>query len=357
MKGHNSDGTVLVIHNQLQSMNALDAAAHVLSEVGQPLHYKEISRRILAQGLWVSAGKTPAATVNSRIAVDIKELGTGSRFIRTGPGLYALNNEKSTLADEPQETVTAPAADAADTLSFTDAAERVLEQHGQRKPLHYREITLLALDDGLLVTQGKTPEATMYAQILTEIQRYTRRGERPRFTKLGQGMVALSRWGGEGLAFQIERHNREVRRKLLDTLKTMPPVEFEAVVGRLLTAMGFEQVVMTPVTGDGGIDVRGVMVIGDAVRIKMAVQVKRWKNNVQSKVVREVRGGLGAHEQGLIVTTSGFSSGAVSEATRQDATPVGLMDGDQLVNLLVENDIGVHRTSHDIIELGDTDAE
>jgi len=36
----------------------------------------------------------------------------------------------------------------------------------------------------------------------------------------------------------------------------------------------------------------------------MAGQVKRWKRNVQAPMVRQVRGSLGTHEQGLIITTS-----------------------------------------------------
>ena len=43
----------------------------------------------------------------------------------------------------------------------------------------------------------------------------------------------------------------------------------------------------------------------------MAVQVKRWKNNVQAPTVQQVRGALGAREQGLIIATSNFSSGRV----------------------------------------------
>jgi restriction system protein len=35
---------------------------------------------------------------------------------------------------------------------------------------------------------------------------------------------------------------------------------------------------------------------------------------VQAPVVQQVRGSLGAHEQGLIITTSDFSTGARSEA-------------------------------------------
>jgi restriction system protein len=99
--------------------------------------------------------------------------------------------------------------------------------------------------------------------------------------------------------------------------------------------------------------VRGTLVVGDVIRTRMAVQVKRWKKNVQAPVVQQVRGSLGAHEQGLIITTSDFSSGARSEAARPDATPVALMPGEQLVTLLIAHDIGVRRTKHDRIELGD----
>jgi restriction system protein len=88
----------------------------------------------------------------------------------------------------------------------------------------------------------------------------------------------------------------------------------------------------------------------------MAVQVKRWKQNVQAPTVQQVRGSLGAHEQGLIITTSDFSTGARDEAERLDATPVGLMNGEQFVNLLVKYDIGVHRSTHDLIELGEGDS-
>lgn len=73
------------------------------------------------------------------------------------------------------------------------------------------------------------------------------------------------------------------------------------------------------------------------------------------KVRRQVRGSLGAHEQGLIITTSDFSKGARTEAERPDALPVALMNAEQLVSLLVENQIGVSRKPHELIELGETE--
>ena len=73
---------------------------------------------------------------------------------------------------------------------------------------------------------------------------------------------------------------------------------------------------MTPASGDGGIDVRGTLVVGDVIRTRMAVQVKRWKRNVQAPTVQQVRGSLGTHEQGLIVTTSDFRQGGVRGEVR-----------------------------------------
>ena len=93
------------------------------------------------------------------------------------------------------------------------------------------------------------------------------------------------------------------------------------------------------------------------INARLAVQVKRWQANVQSPVVQQVRGSLGAHEQGLIITTSDFAKGAIEEANRADATPVALMNGEQLVKLLVENDIGIRRTPADLIELGEGEDE
>jgi restriction system protein len=327
-------------------MNVLTAVETVLTDAGEPLHYKEITKRVLQRGLWATTGQTPDATVNAQLAVDIKQRGETSVFNRTDKGIFALRAWG--IANGQGKTVAAPVSEK--RLSFTDAAELVLDKYTGKSPMHYRAITDKALELGLIATAGKTPEATLYAQIITEIQRRTKRGERPRFVRYGKGYVGLSKWKGIGLAFQIEQHNQHVRRKLIQQIGKMPPPEFEALIGTLLAKLGFEDVAVTSFKGDGGIDVRGTMVTGDVVRTRMAVQVKRWKANVQSPTVQQVRGSLGAHEQGLIITTSDFSKGARAEAERADATPVALMNGEQLVKLLVENDIGIRRSSYDLIE-------
>ncbi len=98
--------------------------------------------------------------------------------------------------------------------SFTDAAEYILEQFGNRKPMHYRDIIEKAMEEEILRTSGQTPEATLSSQIGTEIDRQKRRGEVPRFVRHGKGMVSLSRWHGQEqpheLAKPIKQHSDEV---------------------------------------------------------------------------------------------------------------------------------------------------
>ncbi len=238
-----------------------------------------------------------------------------------------------------------------ESFSFGDCARKVLEEFGDNEPMHYKEITKKALEEGWLVTLGKTPEATMYAQIISKINRQQKRGERPVFVQHGRGYVGLSRWTEDGLELQIKEQNRQVREILHKRLLDMEPCKFEKLASQLLTKMGFEMVEVTEPSKDGGIDIRGILVVGDVVRIKMAVQVKRWSKNVQTPVVQQVRGSLGTHEQGLIITTSGFSTGAEEEAAKPDKTPIALMNGEQLVMLLMENDIGVHRSTSDLFRI------
>jgi len=145
-------------------------------------------------------------------------------------------------------------------MSFTDAAEWVLERSGHKTPMHYRAITQAALDAGAIATAGQTPEATMYAQILQEISRQQQRGETPRFVKHGKGLLSLSRWQPTGLEGQIEQHNTTVREALHRRLAVMAPKDFEALVRQLLVALGFEDTEVTSYSGDGGIDARGTLV-------------------------------------------------------------------------------------------------
>lgn len=343
-------------------MSVKKAVVEVLKKAQSPLHARAITEQIIASGLWHSAGKTPEASVSARLYSDIKRNGSNSPFIKVANQTFALREpiDATGVATETGSTPlkadkkTSPPLEKMG-LSFTTCAEKVLAQFGKKKPMHYRDITKKAIAEGWLLSSGKTPAASMYAQLITEIKRQQKDGKLPRFVQHGRGYVGLSQWMRQGLGFQIEQHNDQIRKKLHERLIAMTPSEFEELVSVLLTSMGFEMIEVTNLCGDGGIDVRGVLVVGDVVRIKMAVQAKKWKlkNNIQAPIVQQVRGSLGAHEQGLIITTSDFSSGAIKEASQSDKTPIALMNGEQLVTLLMEHGIGVRRIPSDLFEIDD----
>ncbi len=339
-------------------MDLLKAVEEVLKAANKPLHVSVISEKIINSGLWESSGKTPEATIGARIYSDIKEKANASPFVKVSPQTFALRkyDKQHDTGNFPQsdlEETSIPKSTPAIRFSFIDCAQKVLEQFGNKNPMHYTDITRKALEEGWLVSSGKTPEATMYAQMITEIKRQQLRGERTRFVKHDRGYFGLSQWGERGMISRIKQYNQQVRKDLRERLLAIQPGEFEELISLLLAEMGFEEVDVTNISGDRGIDVRGTLVVGDAVRIKMAVQAKKWKlkNNVLAPIVQQVRGSLGAHEQGLIITTSDFSTGAFKEAAQADKTPIALMNGEQLVMLLVKHGLGVHHSTHDLFEI------
>ncbi|MBU0578727.1 hypothetical protein KKE34_00605 [Patescibacteria group bacterium] len=67
----------------------LSFAQKILSEAKKPLHYKEITKRAIKQGL-KTQGLTPWATMNAKISTDIQKRGEGSVFFRSQPGYFGL---------------------------------------------------------------------------------------------------------------------------------------------------------------------------------------------------------------------------------------------------------------------------
>ncbi|OJX62298.1 MAG: hypothetical protein BGO95_08165 [Micrococcales bacterium 73-13] len=59
-------------------------------------------------------------------------------------------------------------------------------------------------------------------------------------------------------------------------------------------------------------------------------------------MLRDFRGAMqGRGEKGLLIATGSFTSGAKAEASRDGATPIDLVDGDRLCDLLKLHGFGV----------------
>ena len=234
-------------------------------------------------------------------------------------------------------------------MTFLDAAYEILK--AADRPLHYTEITARALDKGLLDTKGRTPEATMGSRLYADTKR-----PGSRFRRLGRGVFGLAEAQPGDIAQHIERLNKYTRTELRKRLLKMPADRFEALVGELLIAIGFDDatVEVTGRSGDGGVDVRGVLRAGGITQLNAAAQVKRWSRNVQASTVRDLRGSLAVHEQGILVTTSDFSRGAREEAKepgKSRISLVNLVNSEQLLDLLIQHGIGVTQEQHTLLSL------
>lgn len=54
------------------------------------MNCKAIVERMLAEGLWQTSGKTPAATIYSAVLREIQRKGDASRFVKVERGKFAL---------------------------------------------------------------------------------------------------------------------------------------------------------------------------------------------------------------------------------------------------------------------------
>ena len=84
-----------------KAVSAKQVAIDVLRKAGEPLHAKEVAKRVLASGLCAGLkGKTPEATISAMLAVGSKP---GGPFARVDKGTYGL-------ADTPAAASAAAAA-------------------------------------------------------------------------------------------------------------------------------------------------------------------------------------------------------------------------------------------------------
>ena len=125
---------------------------------------------------------------------------------------------------------------------------------------------------------------------------------------------------------------------------------------RLLEEMTYQNVEVTARSNDGGVDVVGDIEVG-ITSVREVVQAKRHRRPIQRKDLDALRGSLYRFEavRGTIVTTSRFAKGTQEAAFATGAAPITLVDGDKLVDLLIEHGIGVRKRTVEMLEV-DTEA-
>src|SRR5512140_3624840 len=81
------------------------------------------------------------------------------------------------------------------SMTFTEAAAHVLRLVG--KPLHYKEITDVAIEKNLLSHVGKSPEVTMGARLAALVKKGDK--ENP-LIRVKPGVFALREWSSDTIA-------------------------------------------------------------------------------------------------------------------------------------------------------------
>jgi restriction system protein len=132
------------------------------------------------------------------------------------------------------------------------------------------------------------------------------------------------------------------RTQLHKQLLQLKPDAFERLAQRLLRESGFVHVEVTGRSGDGGIDGKGIIKLQGVLSYHVVFQCKRYKDNVGAGAIRDFRGAMvGRADKGLFITTGTFTYDAIKEATRDGASPIDLINGEDLVDMLKNLNLGV----------------
>jgi hypothetical protein len=91
------------------------AIEKILAASPTPLHYNDITERIIADGLRKSLGATPSATVNAHVAGSIKKDGAKSPYVRVAKGVFALAKSAAAQLGEPTSNLTSPISGSEDS--------------------------------------------------------------------------------------------------------------------------------------------------------------------------------------------------------------------------------------------------
>jgi len=155
--------------------------------------------------------------------------------------------------------------------------------------------------------------------------------------------------------------NSTLANDLLEQVKTQSPQFFERMVVKLLVAMGYggsleEAGMVTKFSHDEGID--GIIKEDKLGLDAIYIQAKRFdKGQVGRPEIQKFVGALSGQgaSKGIFITTSTFTKEAMDYKTKVSGVKIVLVDGTQLANFMIENNIGVSVKQTYTIKRIDTD--
>lgn len=126
---------------------------------------------------------------------------------------------------------------------------------------------------------------------------------------------------------------------ILNRILGLDAEEFEVLITNVLTALGFEGAKHTGKVHDGGVDATGELNVANMAKIKLFVQVKRYQlgKKIDANTVKALRANIPAGGQGAFITTADYQAKAFDIALEPGFPRIGLINGEQLVDILAEH--------------------
>lgn len=391
-------------------MKVSDAAYEVLSQGGVSLHVKDLVDQMVSQGLWATQGKTPWDTVSAILGSEIIQLGAASRFAREGPNTFRLRKPDDPIPPlaGPSSEIAAwvfqgnpTRYDLLGGIAEGSLTNYAMNQHRDHAAYGQRVYFFLSGDKAGIYAVGRVTstayraeqanefgewkvdvafEATVDPPLLrstdiagdallssfvpfmgrmgtnfpvpADVAARTEAVLAPRLVAVDQTKTR-SHFDPASYALDqaVASARKDAKEQLLDHLRNLLPSEFEKVVLLLLDRLGYEDVKVTGGSNDRGVDVRAVLRYRGVADVPTSVQAKRYaaSNNVDGSVIARLRGSLPVQDHGIVVTTSDFTRSAHAENIAPGLKPIALINGAQLVELLVDLGIGVEKREVEVI--------
>lgn len=315
----------------------------------------------LAERLW----RETEHKVNPRFSYGALQLSLNHQLLVTdADGILSISSRGQQFVAEPTGSV----------VGEIDAAEGILNllqivaERGQGKRADFLPAFAAFCRENTTWQSDETIKMAMYDRTRDLIDRrfLVRSGQTyleadagikhlDRYAKLLSGVDEATAGARSVLLRQVREMSVAARAELSARLSTMHPYRFQGLVKLLLEDMGYTDVEVMSATNDMGVDVVATFEVGIST-VREVVQVKRHKGSIGRPVLDQLRGTLfRLHAvRGTIITTGTFSKGTTEAAFEPGGAPITLIDGERLLGLLIEHEIGIRKQMVEYLEFDPT---